>query len=214
MRHTLFITLGLLTACPNPYRDDVEEDTGPVEDTDADTDTDTDADTDSDTDTDTDTDADLEIYGAAPSSPVAAPEFVATNLDGSPRTRSNLLGHRTILWFYPLTGSEESTLEGTHFQRVSADLAALDVKIVGVSWGSSGEADAWAREEGFHYELWSESSNHRLAETYGADSPSSLPRQVSALLDRDGSLVLEYRSVTPADHPHQVLADAAALWGR
>lgn len=39
--------------------------------------------------------------GQQPAAPVAAPDFHATNRDGTPRDRSALLGHPTVLWFYP-----------------------------------------------------------------------------------------------------------------
>lgn len=34
-----------------------------------------------------------------------APEFVATNYDGSTRTRSDLEYRPTVMWFYPLAGT-------------------------------------------------------------------------------------------------------------
>lgn len=39
--------------------------------------------------------------GTVPASPAALPEFAATNLDGSGRAREDLLGHPTVMWFYP-----------------------------------------------------------------------------------------------------------------
>lgn len=45
------------------------------------------------------------LHGTAPASPLAAPEFAATDRDGTPRDRSSLLGHPTVLWFYPAAGT-------------------------------------------------------------------------------------------------------------
>lgn len=42
-----------------------------------------------------------ELNGSVPDSPLAAPEFVATNRDGAGRAREDLLGHPTVMWFYP-----------------------------------------------------------------------------------------------------------------
>lgn len=39
--------------------------------------------------------------GTVPASPAALPEFAATNSDGSGRAREDLLGHPTVMWFYP-----------------------------------------------------------------------------------------------------------------
>ncbi len=72
-----------------------------VPDSDADTDTDSDTDTDTDSDTDTDTD----FNGTVPDVSIPAPEFEVQNMDESPRTREDLLGHATVAWFYPAAGT-------------------------------------------------------------------------------------------------------------
>ena len=46
-----------------------------------------------------------DTHGAVPSVALEAPEFAATNRDGGARDREDLLGHPTIMWFYPAAGS-------------------------------------------------------------------------------------------------------------
>jgi hypothetical protein len=41
------------------------------------------------------------LNGDVPSSPVSVPEFAATNMDGTARSREDVLGHPTVMWFYP-----------------------------------------------------------------------------------------------------------------
>ena len=66
----------------------------------------TDTDTDTDADTDTDTDTDLSgLNGTEPAAPVSAPDFNATNYDGTPRSKPDLIGHPTVLWFFPFADS-------------------------------------------------------------------------------------------------------------
>ena len=43
--------------------------------------------------------------GAVPTEALEAPEFAATNRDGGARDREDLLGHPTIMWFYPAAGT-------------------------------------------------------------------------------------------------------------
>ncbi|MES2644383.1 MAG: hypothetical protein V4850_33160 [Myxococcota bacterium] len=62
------------------------------------------ADTDTDTDADTDTDVGA-LYGTPPESPVSLPSFAATNQYGAARSEADLLGHPTVLWFYPAAGT-------------------------------------------------------------------------------------------------------------
>lgn len=85
MRSLGSLVLMLLAACgpkPSPPLDTT--DTGPAPGT----------------DTANDVDA-AELYGVAPQAALAAPEFTAVNHDGSTRTREDLLGHRTVMWFFP-----------------------------------------------------------------------------------------------------------------
>ena len=43
--------------------------------------------------------------GSIPDVALEAPEFSATNRDGGARDREDLLGHPTIMWFYPAAGT-------------------------------------------------------------------------------------------------------------
>ncbi|HNC95858.1 MAG TPA: hypothetical protein PKY30_04080 [Myxococcota bacterium] len=42
-----------------------------------------------------------ELHGKAPENPVDLPDFQVTSMDGTSRTRVDLLGHATVMWFYP-----------------------------------------------------------------------------------------------------------------
>lgn len=45
------------------------------------------------------------LYGTAPAKNLAAPEFDATNSDGTERHRDNLIGAPHVMWFFPLSGT-------------------------------------------------------------------------------------------------------------
>ena len=45
------------------------------------------------------------LIGKAPQSPVGLPTFEVLNLDASPRTQADLLGHRSVIWFYPFANT-------------------------------------------------------------------------------------------------------------
>ena len=91
----------LLFACSGDGADSPAGDGDADTDADSDSDSDADSDSDSDSDTDSDTDTDVSFNGTVPDVPISAPEFDATNRDGSARDRSDLLGHATVMWFYP-----------------------------------------------------------------------------------------------------------------
>ena len=69
----------------------------------------TDSGTVADTDTDTDTDTTVEVpdgtYGQLPSESLPAPEFAATNSDGTSRGISDLTDGPTVVWFFPAAGT-------------------------------------------------------------------------------------------------------------
>ncbi len=64
------------------------------------TDTRPDPGTDSATDSAIDT-APVATHGTVPAEALALPDFRATNQRDQPRNRDNVLGHPTVLWFYP-----------------------------------------------------------------------------------------------------------------
>ena len=41
------------------------------------------------------------LHGERPTTPTSAPDFRALNQHGQPRTKEALLGHPTVMWFYP-----------------------------------------------------------------------------------------------------------------
>lgn len=85
----------LLAACSGNPSDSV-----------ADSSSDADTDTDTDSDADTDVDTGPESYhGTVPDVSIPAPEFTAQNMDESPRTREDLIGHPSVIWFYPAAGT-------------------------------------------------------------------------------------------------------------
>jgi peroxiredoxin len=88
------------------------------------------------------------------------------------------------------------------------------VQILGVSFDDPDENAAWAEEEGFSFELWSD-DDKTLALYYGAASSEStmVASRVSKLLDDEGTLILEYVDVATGTHPEQVLSDCQALFG-
>lgn len=45
------------------------------------------------------------LVGTPPAAAVLAPEFTATNADGSERNRESLLGKPHVLWFFPSAGT-------------------------------------------------------------------------------------------------------------
>jgi len=41
------------------------------------------------------------LHGERPAAPIPVPDFKALDQHGQPRTKEALLGHPTVMWFYP-----------------------------------------------------------------------------------------------------------------
>jgi thioredoxin-dependent peroxiredoxin len=182
-------------------------------DTDGDSDSDTDADSDADTDADSDTD--VSFNGETPTVPISAPDFGATNRDGSARDRGDLLGHPTVMWFYPGAFTGGCTVEGCGYRDLYSQFDDLGIVIVGVGVDTPADNQAWAEEEKFQYELWTD-DDATLGMTYGALSSASdnSVSRITMLLDAKGDLLLEYtEDIVVGTHPSEVLEDCEILFG-
>jgi thioredoxin-dependent peroxiredoxin len=106
-------------------------------------------------------------------------------------------------------------VEGCGYRDLQAEFDALGVTIVGVGLDAPAENLAWADEEGFGFELWTD-DDRVLGVTYGAltgDRDSSVDR-VTMLLDANGDLLLEYtEAINVGTHPGLVLEDCERLFG-
>lgn len=45
------------------------------------------------------------FYGTIPAEQLALPDFKALNHNGESRGKDDLIGHPTVLWFYPRSGT-------------------------------------------------------------------------------------------------------------
>ncbi len=106
-------------------------------------------------------------------------------------------------------------MEGCGYRDLYGEFEALGVEIVGVSFDPPRANAAWAEDEGFPFELWTDGPERTLALTYGAalNPSAAVALRVTVLLDPDGDLQLTYAVTDFGTHPAQVLDDVTALYG-
>ncbi len=46
-----------------------------------------------------------DLKGHKPTIAISVPEFSALSETGAPRSRADLIGHPTVLWFFPVVGT-------------------------------------------------------------------------------------------------------------
>jgi peroxiredoxin len=86
---------------------------------------------------------------------------------------------------------------------------------VGVSFDPPSENEAWALDEGFQFELWTD-EDRDLALYYGAAAtPTTFAAsRITMLLGADGTQLLEYTdAISVGTHPADVLSDCQQLFG-
>lgn len=87
---------------------------------------------------------------------------------------------------------------------------------MGVSFDEPATNLAWAQEEGFDFELWTD-TDRTLALTYGAatSASQSYANRITVLLDASGDVQLQYLDhISVGTHPQRVYEDCQQLYGR
>ena len=77
-----------------------------------------------------------------------------------------------------------------------------------MSFGAPEVTSRWVEHEKFQFEVWTD-ADRQLATAFGAvDDPNqSHPRRITVVLDAEGKVILEYRSVNFLTNPEDVLSD-------
>ena len=141
------------------------------------------------------------------------PAFGATAQDGTPRDVADLMGHATVLWFFPAANTGGCTVEGCGYRDRFAEFEALGVEIVGVSFTPLETNAEWHQRLEFPYEIWRD-DDRQLATFYTAvDGPEDkYPKRRTRVLNREGKVLLEYNdSIIVGAHPAEVLEDVRLL---
>ena len=123
-----------------------------------------------------------------------APDFTSVTQDGQPFTKADLMGQRTILYFYPKDNTSGCTLEAKSLRDGKAELAAMGFRIVGVS------PDSERSHRNFEaYGVWAEKS------MYGRKYMGVL--RTTFVIDAEGRIEKIFTKVDTKNHYRQI-ADA------
>ena len=91
----------------------------------------------------------------------------------------------------------------------------MEIEIIGVGFDSPDNNALWVEDQGYQYEVWSD-TNRTLALYYGAatSTEQSYPSRITRLLDTDGSVILEYNDASFLSNPDNVLEDCLLLFAK
>jgi peroxiredoxin len=144
------------------------------------------------------------VSDAGPLQPgTPAPEFKLKREDGSDFTRADLLGHTTLLVFYPFAFSPVCTDQLGLYEEVLGDyLAKRDVTMYGVSCDASWSQTAFREKLGVSIPQLSDfEPKGEVCRAFGVYHPGGFPQRALVIVDPAGSVAWSYQAPSPRDLP-------------
>jgi peroxiredoxin Q/BCP len=142
----------------------------------------------------------------------ALPDFDLELSGGGRLRRADLSGRRTVLYFYPKDDTPGCTLEGQEFTRLRAEFERAGVAVYGVSPDSGESHDRFAAKCELGIPLISDPGRRLIDFFHLWVTKSKYGREYMGvdrstfLIDPDGRVAREWRTVKPEGHAGEVLA--------
>jgi peroxiredoxin len=137
----------------------------------------------------------------APGMPV--PEFTLEREDGSDFTREDLLGHTTVLVFYPFAFSPVCTDQLQIYEEALEDFAAQGATLYGVSTDASWSQKAFKEKLGVSIEQLSDfEPKGEASRSFGAYfEPGGMTNRALVIVGPDGVVRWSHLADSPGDLP-------------
>jgi len=140
-----------------------------------------------------------------------APDFTLPDQDGADVSLASLRGRRVVLYFYPKADTPGCTTQACGIRDHSADYAAADAVVLGVSPDPVKKVKAFHDKQGLNFTLLAD-EDHAVAEAYGVWAEKSMygrtywgNLRATFLIDEDGVVRHVMPKVSPKTHDDQVL---------
>ena len=131
-----------------------------------------------------------------------APDFTLKTSDGGDFTREHLLGHTTVLVFYPFAFSPVCTDQLSLYNEVLDDFAAQGVTLYGVSCDATYSQTAFKEQLGVEIEQLSDFEPKGAAcEAFGVLHPGGFPQRALVMVGSDGTVVWSHEAENPGVLP-------------
>ena len=129
-----------------------------------------------------------------------APDFTSVTQDGQPFTKADLMGQRTILYFYPKDNTSGCTLEAKSLRDGKAELAAMGFRI-------------FCAKHELNFTLLAD-TDHSVCEAFGVWAEKSMygrkymgVLRTTFVIDAEGRIEKIFTKVDTKNHYRQI-ADA------
>ena len=137
----------------------------------------------------------------APGTPV--PEFTLKREDGTDFTSEDLLGHTTVLVFYPFAFSPTCTDQLQIYEEALEDFAAQGATLYGVSTDATWSQKAFREKLGVTIEQLSDfEPKGEAARAFGAYfEPGGMTNRALVIVGPDGTVAWSHLADSPGDLP-------------
>ena len=131
-----------------------------------------------------------------------APEFTLRREDGSEFTQQDLLGHTTVLVFYPFAFSPVCTDQMNLYEEVLDEFKARGATLYGVSCDASYSQKAFREALGVSIQQLSDfEPKGATCRAFGVYHPAGFPQRALAIVGPDGIVKWSYQTPSPGDLP-------------
>jgi len=139
------------------------------------------------------------------------PSFNMTGDDGKTYTEADFIGQKSVLYFYPKDNTSACTIEAIDFSALSAEFAALNCRVAGISKDSSKTHCNFKSKQNLGILLltdndWQLANSLELVvdkKMYGKPVRGLL--RSTFLFDADGKLLKSWTNVKVPNHAQEVL---------
>ncbi|MDE5637718.1 MAG: thioredoxin-dependent thiol peroxidase [Alistipes sp.] len=139
------------------------------------------------------------------------PAFESTTQDGAPFSSQELLGRRTVLYFYPKDNTSGCTLEAKSLRDGREELRARGFEIVGVSPDSVKSHAGFCAKHELGFTLLAD-TDHSVCEAFGVWAEKSMygrkymgVLRTTFLIGTDGRIERIFEKVDTKNHYKQII---------
>jgi len=146
-----------------------------------------------------------------------APDFQLPATSGKTFQRSDYLGKRLVIYFYPKDSTPGCTTQGMQFRDAYADFQAKNTEIFGISRDSLKSHENFKAKFSFPFELLADTEEVACTLFNVIKMKNMYGKQVRGIerstfiIDADGSLIKEWRGVKVDGHAAEVLSFISSL---
>ena len=140
-----------------------------------------------------------------------APDFTSVTQDGQPFTKANLMGQRTILYFYPKDNTPGCTAEACSLRDGRDELQRMGFEIVGVSPDSAKSHMNFIAKHSLNFTLLAD-TDKSIATAYGVYGEKKFMGRVSMgilrttfVIDEQGVIEKIFEKVNTKEHFTQIV---------